>query len=56
MLRLGMLADLVVLSEDPHDVPESELKEIDVVMVLVGGTVEVCAPGSEAICPGASTS
>jgi predicted amidohydrolase YtcJ len=56
MLRPGMLADLVVLSEDPHDVPKSELEQINVVMVLVGGTLEVCAPGSAALCPEASTS
>jgi hypothetical protein len=51
MLAPGMLADLVVLSEDPHDVPNIELKRIDVLMVFVGGSLEVCAPGSETLCP-----
>jgi hypothetical protein len=51
MLAPGMLADLVVLSEDPHVVPKLELEQIDVVMVFVGGILEVCAPGYEAFCP-----
>jgi predicted amidohydrolase YtcJ len=51
MLAPGMLADLVVLSEDPHDVPKIALERIDVLLVFVGGTLEVCAPGSEALCP-----
>lgn len=51
MLAPGMLADLVVLSEDPHDVPKIELERIDVLMVFVGGTLEICAPGSESLCP-----
>ena len=44
MLAPGMLADLVVLSEDPHDVPRLELDRIDVEMVFVGGILEVCDP------------
>jgi len=51
MIAPGMLADLVVLSEDPHDVPRLELERIDVLMVFVGGTLEVCAPEVVAICP-----
>jgi hypothetical protein len=47
----GMLADLVVLSEDPFDVPLKELERIGVVMVFVGGTLEVCA--RPAACRGA---
>lgn len=51
MLAPGMLADLVVLSEDPHVVPKIELERIDVLMVFVGGTLEVCTPAAETLCP-----
>ena len=51
MLAPGMLADLVVLSEDPHDVPRIELERIDVLMVFVGGTLEVCAQPVQTLCP-----
>jgi len=51
MLASGMLADLVVLSEDPHEVPRIELERIDVLMVFVGGGLEVCAPAVSALCP-----
>jgi len=51
MIAPGMLADLVILSEDPHDVPKTELRRIDVLMVFVGGTLEVCAPEVASICP-----
>ncbi|MGA9159687.1 MAG: hypothetical protein WB297_02315 [Actinomycetota bacterium] len=51
MLAPGMLADLVVLSEDPHDVPRIELERIDVLTVFVGGTLEVCAPAVTTLCP-----
>jgi len=50
MLAPGMLADLVVLSEDPHEVPKIELERIDVLMVFVGGALEVCAPAVETLC------
>ena len=46
-----MLADLVVLSEDPHDVPLKRLTRLDVVMVFVGGRLEICAHGYESLCP-----
>jgi predicted amidohydrolase YtcJ len=47
----GKLADFVVLSQDPRDVPRLALETIDVAMVVVGGLLEVCAPGYEALCP-----
>lgn len=47
----GMLADLVVLSEDPRTVPLEQLSRIHVAMVFVGGSLEVCAPGYEDVCP-----
>jgi predicted amidohydrolase YtcJ len=51
MLAPGMLADVVVWSEDPHEVPKLELERIEALMVFVGGTLEVCAPAIEALCP-----
>jgi predicted amidohydrolase YtcJ len=51
MLAPGMLADLVVWSEDPHQVPKLELERIEALMVFVGGTLEVCTPAVEALCP-----
>jgi predicted amidohydrolase YtcJ len=51
MLAPGMLADLVVLSEDPHEVPKIELERIDVLMVFVEGGLEVCAPAVSTLCP-----
>ncbi len=35
----GKLADLVVLSEDPFEIPADGLKEVRVVTTLVGGQV-----------------
>jgi predicted amidohydrolase YtcJ len=51
MLAPGMLADLVVWSEDPHEVPKPDLERIDALMVFVGGTLEVCAPAVSMLCP-----
>ncbi len=51
-LAVGKLADLVVLSDDPRAVPRTELGQVDVAMVFVGGGLEVCAAGYETRCPG----
>jgi predicted amidohydrolase YtcJ len=51
MLAPGMLADVVVWSEDPHEAPKLELERIEALMVFVGGTLEVCAPPVEPLCP-----
>lgn len=53
-LTPGKLADLVVLSRDPLDVPAQQVNTIEVWMTMIGGRVEWCAPGHEAICPGAA--
>jgi hypothetical protein len=50
-LTTNKLADLVVLSDDPRAVPHADLARIDVAMVFVGGGIEVCAAGYEALCP-----
>lgn len=47
----GKLADFVVLSPDPRDVRPRLLDDVDVAVVVVGGLLEVCAPGYEALCP-----
>ena len=47
----GKFADLVVLSPDPRDVRPRQLDDVDVALVFVGGLLEVCAPGYEALCP-----
>ena len=47
----GKLADFVALSPDPRDVPVTQLDDVDVALVFVGGMLEVCAPGYEALCP-----
>jgi predicted amidohydrolase YtcJ len=47
----GKLADFVVLSPDPFDVGVRMLDDVDVALVFVGGLLEVCAPGYEALCP-----
>jgi predicted amidohydrolase YtcJ len=50
MLKEGLLADLVVLSDDPTKVALERLSEVEVLTTIVGGVVEHCAPGAEALC------
>lgn len=50
-IRPGLLADLIVVSADPAGVDLAAIKDIAVLMTMVGGTVEFCAPGSEDLCP-----
>jgi len=40
MLRPGMLADLVMLSEDPRQVEPTSLSEIRVLATVIGGVVQ----------------
>jgi predicted amidohydrolase YtcJ len=51
-LRPGKFADLVILSGDPLAVDPDTIKDLRVLMTMVGGRVEYCAPGHEALCPG----
>lgn len=46
----GKLADLVVLGGDPRSVPAGDLPAVSVVMTMIGGRVEYCAPDSGSIC------
>lgn len=48
--RTGKLADLVVLSASPAAVPSSLIKDIEVLMTMVGGKVEHCLEGYESVC------
>ncbi|UCE10866.1 MAG: amidohydrolase family protein [Candidatus Thorarchaeota archaeon] len=46
-IRVGKLADFVVLSDNPLTVPESSLANIEVLMTIVGGVAEYTAPGQQ---------
>ncbi len=57
-IRVGKLADLVILSDNPLTVPEDTLADIEVLMTMVGGVVEYIAPGQQFLfagCEGASS-
>jgi predicted amidohydrolase YtcJ len=55
-LTVGKYADLIVLSDNPRAIPSTELKDLKVLMTMVGGNVEYCAEGMEAVCPTAAGS
>ncbi len=50
-IAVGKLADLVVLSENPLAVASEFLLDVNVIVTIVGGLVEYCAPGHENLCP-----
>jgi predicted amidohydrolase YtcJ len=50
-LEAGKFADLIVLSGDPTTIDPLDIKDLEVWMTMVGGEVEWCAPGHEAVCP-----
>lgn len=49
-LEPGKFADLVILSHNPITVDPDSLKDLEVLMTMVGGNVEYCAPEHEALC------
>jgi predicted amidohydrolase YtcJ len=49
----GKLADLVILDDDPRTVASKELGRVNVLMTMIGGRAEYCAPGAETLCPAA---
>ncbi len=51
-LKVGKYADLIVLTGDPLTVDPGDLKDLSVLMTMVGGKVEYCAEGQSALCSG----
>lgn len=47
----GKFADLIILSDNPLTVDADTLYQLEVQMTMIGGKVEHCAAGSEALCP-----
>lgn len=54
-IKIGKLADFVVLSENPLETLPEDLLEITVDMTIVGGEVVFCAKGLEVMCDGEFT-
>jgi hypothetical protein len=54
-LEAGKLADLIILSADPLHTETDAVKDIQNLMTMIGGKVEYCAAGSEALCPSGSS-
>jgi predicted amidohydrolase YtcJ len=50
-ITAGKLADLVVLENDPREVAPADIGRMKVLMTMIGGRAEYCAPGAEALCP-----
>jgi len=49
-LAPGKLADVIVLSGNPLDNPDG-IKDLSVLVTVMGGKTEYCAAGWEALCP-----
>lgn len=50
-LVAGKLADLILLSDNPKTMAPMALRNLQVLMTMVGGKVEHCADGLQALCP-----
>jgi hypothetical protein len=46
----GALADMIILSENPLRVQPEAIKDIQVLVTIIGGKVEYCAAGAEELC------
>lgn len=55
-LEAGKFADAVILSANPLTIQPDAIKDINVLMTMIGGKVEYCAAGYYAFCPTASPS
>ena len=53
-LEKGKLADMIILSENPLEADPETLKDINVLVTLIGGQVAYCAEGAEGLCPSTS--
>jgi len=52
-LKAGKFADLVILDQNPLEVDPDEIFGLSVLMTMVGGRVEFCRAGHQALCPAA---
>ena len=50
-LKAGKFADIVILDRNPLAVSPDEILKLSVLMTMVGGNVEFCKEGKEALCP-----
>jgi predicted amidohydrolase YtcJ/predicted GH43/DUF377 family glycosyl hydrolase len=50
-LKAGKFADLVILSSNPKTVDPDALKDLAVLMTMVGGETEYCEQGYGSLCP-----
>lgn len=50
-IEVGKYADLLVLPDTPLTATPEALLEMDVLLTMVGGRVEFCAPGQADLCP-----
>jgi predicted amidohydrolase YtcJ len=50
-LEPGKYADLIILSDNPLSIDEEELKDLEIILTMIGGITEYCASGHEALCP-----
>ena len=50
-LEAGKLADMIILSANPREIPIGQIKDLSVLMTMIGGHVQYCADGYESFCP-----
>jgi len=50
-LEPGKFADIIILSDNPLTIDPDELKDMAVLVTIVGGKTEYCMPGEEVYCP-----
>jgi len=51
-LKAGKFADLIIISDNPLTVESEAINSIQVLMTMLGGRGEFCAPGYGNLCPG----